>query len=414
MTDRIDVSGDIALDNDRPTPVGSETRAGGETTARRARDPGAAQSAAAGKIRAMGYAASHSFSNLKPFEFERDGAGRLEVEIEVLFCGVCHSDIHQVRDEWSNTVYPCLPGHEVVGRVTRLGPGATRHAVGDLVGVGCMIDSCRQCAPCKAGDQNYCEGPNSWLATYNGPMVPSAKSPDGDNMYHRDNTFGGYSDVLVVREDFVLKIPPQLDPAAAAPILCAGVTTYSPLKHWGVAAGQRVGVVGFGGLGNMAVKLARAMGARVTVFTSTKQKLDEAARLGADGVLDGDEDALDDLKASFDFIISTIPTRHDINPFIELLKRDGTICVVGALEEMDEVNNQELAFHRKRVAGSLIGNLADTQEVLNFCAEHGVAPDIQLIDIDSINEAYQKVEDGEVRFRYVIDMASLKREGGRK
>lgn len=361
-------------------------------------------------IKALGYAAKHSFSRLRPFEFERQEAGPNEIEIEVQYCGVCHSDIHQVRNEWSNTVYPCVPGHEVVGRVTKAGSGVTRHAVGDLVGVGCMIESCRHCEPCHSGDQNYCEGPNSWLATYNGPMVPAKMAPDGRNMYERDNTFGGYSDTLVVNEDFALKIPAKLKPEVAAPILCAGVTTYSPMKHWGVKAGDKVGVIGFGGLGDMAAKLARAMGAEVTVFTRTKEKLEEAARLGVTGVLDSDADAMRSLKSSFDFMLSTIPEKHDLSPFIDLLKRDRTIVVVGALEPMAPVNNQQVAFHRKSVAGSLIGNLADTQEVLDFCAEHGIGPDIQVIAIQDINDAYRKVEKGDVRFRYVIDMATLRHE----
>jgi uncharacterized zinc-type alcohol dehydrogenase-like protein len=358
-------------------------------------------------IKAIGYAAKHSFSNLKPYEFEREEPGANEVQIEVMFCGVCHSDIHQVKNEWSNTVYPCVPGHEVVGRVAKVGAAVSRHAVGDIVGVGCMIDSCRQCAPCACGEENYCEGPNSWLATYNGPMVPAEKAPDGRNTYGRDNTFGGYSNVLVAREDFVLKVPAGLDPQAAAPILCAGVTTYSPLKHWGVKAGDKVGVIGFGGLGDMACKLATAMGAEVTVFTTSHDKLEEADRLRVRCVLEDDKQALASLKSSFDFMLSTVPEKHDINPFIALLKRDCTLVVVGALEPMKPVNNQEVAFHRRSVAGSLIGSLADTQEVLDFCAEHGIAPATQLISIEEINEAYDKVEKGDVRFRYVIDMATL-------
>lgn len=361
-------------------------------------------------IKALGYAAKHSFSRLRPFEFERQEAGPNEIEIEVQYCGVCHSDIHQVKNEWSNTVYPCVPGHEVVGRVTKAGSGVTRHAVGDLVGVGCMIESCRHCEPCHSGDQNYCEGPNSWLATYNGPMVPAKMAPDGRNMYERDNTFGGYSDTLVVNEDFALKIPAKLKPEVAAPILCAGVTTYSPMKHWGVKAGDKVGVIGFGGLGDMAAKLARAMGAEVTIFTRTKEKLEEAARLGVAGVLESDADAMKPLKSSFDFMLSTIPEKHDLSPFIDLLKRDRTIVVVGALEPLAPLNNQQVAFHRKSVAGSLIGNLADTQEVLDFCAEHGIGPDVQVIAIQDINDAYRKVEKGDVRFRYVIDMATLRHE----
>jgi len=359
------------------------------------------------KLQAVGYAAKHSFSNLKRFEFERTPARENEVEIEVLFCGVCHSDIHQVKNEWSNTVYPCLPGHEIVGRVSRTGPAVTKHAVGDLVGVGCMIDSCGTCTPCRSGDENYCEGPNSWLATYNGPMIPAAKAPEGANMYACDNTYGGYSNVVVVKEDFLLKIPGNLRPEVAAPILCAGVTTYSPLKHWKVRSGQRVGVVGFGGLGHLACKLAKAMGAEVTAFTETEEKLDDAKMLGISGVLESDKSAFERLKSSFDFILSTVPEKHDINPYIELLKRDCTICIVGALEPLEPVNNMQLAFHRKRVSGSLIGNLADTQEVLDFCAEHGIGPDVELIRIEDVNDAYDKVEKGAVRFRYVIDMASL-------
>ena len=359
-------------------------------------------------IKSTGYAAMDAASPLARMEFEREEAGEREVQIQVLYCGVCHSDIHQVKNEWSNTVYPCVPGHEVVGMVTALGTGVTGHAIGDMVGVGCMIESCRHCAPCEAGEQNYCEGPNSWLATYNGPMVPASMAPGGQNIYGRDNTYGGYSDVLVVNEDFVLKIPPKLQPAVAAPILCAGVTTYSPLKHWGVKPGHKVGVIGFGGLGDMAVKLAKAMGAEVTVFTSTPDKIAEARRLGIEGVLETDTETFKALKGSFDFMLSTVPEKHDINAYIAMLKRDCTIAVVGALEPLDMVNNQEVAFHRRSVAGSLIGSLADTQEVLDFCAEHGIGPDIQIIGMHEVNNAYDKVEDGDVRFRYVIDMSTLK------
>jgi uncharacterized zinc-type alcohol dehydrogenase-like protein len=358
-------------------------------------------------IKVTGFAAKHSYSRLHRFEFEREEPGPREIQIAVMFCGVCHSDIHQVKNEWSNTVYPCVPGHEAVGRVTHVGAGVTKHAVGDIVGVGCMIDSCRHCQPCKLGDENYCEGPNGWLATYNGPMVPKAKAPGHENMYGRDNTFGGYSDVLVVNEDFVLKIPSALKPEVAAPILCAGVTTYSPLKHWGVKAGDKVGIVGFGGLGHMAAKLAKAMGADVTVFTTTEEKLDEARRLGVKGVFDGDKKAMESLKSTFDFMLSTIPEKHDVNPFVAMLKRDSTLTIAGALEPMAPVNNQEVAFHRRRVAGTLIGSIKETQEVLDFCAEKGIGPDIQIIAIHDINDAYKKVEKGDVRFRYVIDMASI-------
>jgi len=360
------------------------------------------------KLKAIGYAAKHSFSDLKPFEFERESARNDEIVLDVLYCGVCHSDIHQVKNEWSNTIYPCVPGHEIVGRVREVGAAVTRHQVGDVVGVGCMIDSCRHCEACLSGDENYCGGPNSWLATYNGPMVPAEQVANDANMYGVDNTFGGYSNVMVVDEDFALKIPGNLRPEIAAPILCAGATTYSPLKHWGVKPGDRVGVIGFGGLGDMAAKIAIAMGADVILFTRTQEKLAEAERIGAKAVLETDTAAIKGLHDSFDFIISTVPEKHDINPFIPLLKRDKTICVVGALETMAGVDNQALAFQRKNVAGSLIANLQDTQEVLDFCAQHDIGPEIELIGIDAINDAFKRVIKAEVRFRYVIDMASLR------
>ena len=363
-------------------------------------------------IKAIGYATNHSFTSLKPLEFEREDAKPNEVVIDVLFCGVCHSDIHQAKNEWGNTVYPCMPGHEVVGRVSAVGSSVSRHQVGDLVGVGCMIDSCRHCEPCQSGDENYCEGPNSWLATYNGPMVPAKKSPDGTNHYGRDNTFGGYSNVVVVPEDFVLKIPENLDPAAAAPILCAGVTTYSPMKHWGVGKGDKVGIIGFGGLANIATKMANAMGATVVLFTTTKEKIEEAHRLGATAILEDElkkeRDPKNPLTSSFDFILSTVPEKHDLNPFLPLLKRDASLVVCGDLGPLSPVNNMQMAGHRNSVGGSLIGSIKETQEVLDFCAEHNIAPDIQVIAIDTIDDAYKQVEEGDVRFRFVIDMASLK------
>ncbi|WP_028967954.1 NAD(P)-dependent alcohol dehydrogenase [Sphingomonas phyllosphaerae] len=361
-------------------------------------------------IKALGYAAKHSFSRLKPLEFERHEAGADEVEIDVLYCGVCHSDVHQAENDWGNTVYPCVPGHEIVGRVTNVGGSVSQHAVGDLVGVGCMIDSCQECSSCHAGEEQYCEGPNAFLATYNGPMKPAAMAKTGTNMYGRDNTYGGYSTSLTVKDKFVLKIPAALPVEAAAPILCAGVTTYSPLRHWKVKSGDKVGIVGLGGLGDMAVKLARAMGAEVTVFTTTKEKIAEAEKLGTRGVLQSDKDAMEALEAQFDFILSTIPEGHKVDPFIPLLKRDGSYVAVGALAQMPGYSNQQLIMGRKTLSGSSIGGIAETQEVLDFCAEHGVAPDIQIIPIQEINEAYKKVKSGDVRFRYVIDMASLKQE----
>ena len=358
-------------------------------------------------IKAIGYAASSARAKLKPLALERQDPLPNEVQIAVLYCGVCHSDIHQCENDWGNTVYPCMPGHEVVGRVVNKGSLVKKHVIGDLVGVGCMIDSCHECAPCLAGDEQYCEGPNSWLATYNGPMKPAKQAKTGENMYGRDNTFGGYSDQLVVREDFVLKIPSALPIEAAAPILCAGVTTYSPMKHWGVKPGHKVGVVGFGGLGDMAVKIARAMGAEVTVFTRDKDKVAEAHRLGAKSVVEEDKEAYKALEGYFDFIISTVPEKHEVDPFVPLLRHDGAFVAVGALAPMPGWNHMNVIMGRKTIAGSLIGSIAETQEVLDFCAQHHITPDIQLIPIQEINEAYKYVKSGDVRFRYVIDAASL-------
>ncbi len=359
-------------------------------------------------IDCTGYRAKTSSSRLKEFKFKRQEAGEREVEIAVLYCGVCHSDIHQAKNEWSNTNYPCVPGHEIVGRIAKLGASVERFKVGDIVGVGCMVDSCRKCEPCLAGEENYCEGPNGYLCTYNGPFVPAAQSKEGKNQYSEDNTFGGYSDVIVVPQDFVFTIPKGIDPAAAAPILCAGITTYSALKKWGVKPGDRVGIVGLGGLGDMAVKLAKAMGAHTTVFTTSKDKVYAAQLMGADlVVLHNDAESLKSLKSSFDLILSTVPEKHDLNPFVNLLKRDKTLVVVGALALLSPVDNQQVAFHRRSVSGSLIGGLKETQEVLDFCAEHKIAPEIEMIDIKDINHAFKRVENGDVRFRFVIDMASL-------
>ncbi len=368
-------------------------------------------------IKAFGYATKHSFSRLKPYKFEREAAGPSEVEVDVLYCGVCHTDIHQAKNEFGNTVYPCMPGHEMTGRVRAIGSGITRHAVGDLVGIGCMVDSCRQCAPCLAGEENYCEGPNSFLATYNGPTIPAQMSVTGENMYRGDNTFGGYSDVMVVHEDFVLKIPAGMDAAQAAPILCAGVTTYSPLRYWKVGPGSKVGIVGLGGLGHMAVKLAVAIGAEVTVFTTSAEKRQAAEGLGATFV-EMEKDAKSQMMkragtvGSFDFILSTIPQKHDLNPFIVLLKRHATIVAIGSMDPMAPVNNLLVNFHRRNISGSLIGSLRETQEVLDFCTQHDIRPDIEIISIQDINDAYKKVESGDVRFRYVIDLASLRSERG--
>lgn len=355
-------------------------------------------------IKTKGYGATGSlFSSLSEMEFERMPPKADEVLIDILYCGVCHSDLHQVKNDWGNTLYPCVPGHEVVGRVAEAGSAVTKYKVGDIVGVGCMIDSCQQCNPCKEGEENYCEGPVSWTATYNGPM-----KPDGSGY----NTFGGYSERLTVKEKFVLRIPNALDIKSAAPILCAGITTYSPMKHWGVTQGTKVGIVGIGGLGHMAVKLASALGAEVTAITRDEEKRADAENFGAHHVLiSTDEDAMASQELSLDFILVTIPDAFEVNQYVNLLKRDGVLVTVGLLGPYDKaLNNMPVAMHRRSVAGSLIGGIAETQEVLDFCAEHGIAPEVQMINMQDINDAYDKMSDEEVRYRFVIDMQSLKAE----
>jgi alcohol dehydrogenase (NADP+) len=349
-------------------------------------------------IPAIGYGATGSRSALGPMRFERRGPGPQDVEIEILYCGVCHSDLHQVRNDWGNTIYPCLPGHEIVGRAGRVGEQVTKFERGDLVGVGALIDSCRECEACRQGLEQYCEGPLGPLFTYNGPATPNGH-----------NTFGGYSNVIVVPQRFVLRIPGALDPARAAPILCAGVTTYSALRHWKIDRGQKVGVVGLGGLGHMAVMIAKALGARVYVFTTSVKKRGAAAVLGADGFfVSTDRDAMESQERSFDFILSTIPVSHEVNPYLACLRRDGVFTVVGALGQLEQgLDTGELAFHRRGIAGSLIGGLPETQEVLEFCATNGIQPEIEIIRIDEVNEAFERMKAGEVRFRHVIDMGTL-------
>jgi alcohol dehydrogenase (NADP+) len=348
--------------------------------------------------KAIGYAAQSATAALKPIEFDRREPSAEDVELDILYCGVCHSDIHQVRNEWHNTLYPCLPGHEIVGRVSKIGSQVTKFKVGDLAGVGCMVDSCQQCDPCQHGEENYCQGPKGWTATYNGPQ-----KPDGTN------TYGGYSNSIVVKESFVLNVPENLDPKTVAPLLCAGVTTYSPLRHWHVQPGQLVGVVGLGGLGDMAVKLAVAMGARVVGLTTSPEKVPEFHRLGAEAaIVSTDKDAMAEYASSFDLIVSTIPTKHDINPYIQLLKHDATIVLVGALEPLEPVDHSQVAFQRRSISGSLIGGIAQTQEVLDFCSKHNITSDVEMISIQDINEAYERMIQGDVKYRFVIDMASLK------
>ncbi len=351
---------------------------------------------------AIGYATNHSFTSLGPMKIDRRPPGEGDVQIEILYCGVCHSDIHQCANDWGNTIYPCMPGHEIVGRVTAVGASVTKFSVGDTVGVGCMVDSCGHCDSCRDDLEQYCQGPKGPTLTYNGPF-----KPDGTN------TFGGYSSSIVVPEHFVLKIPANLDLKAVPPLLCAGVTTYSPLRHWKVKQGQRVGVVGLGGLGHMAVKLAAAMGAEVTVFSRTAEKAEDARRMGARSfVVSSDKPAMDALELKFDLVLSTIPDPYDLNPYVKVLKRDAALVVVGVLTPFSKAtNNAEVAFHRRTVAGSLIGGIAETQEVLNFCGRHSIVADVELIPIQDINAAFKRVKKGEVRYRYVIDVAgSLKDE----
>jgi len=349
-----------------------------------------------------GYGAKGSFrQKLGPMNIERGEPSEDEVKIKILYCGVCHSDLHQVKNDWGNTIYPCVPGHEIIGKVEAAGDKVTRFKTGDVVGVGCMIDSCGICPSCKEGLEQYCEGPKGWTATYNGPQ-----KPDGSN------SFGGYSDAVVVKESFVLRIPPELDIKAAAPILCAGVTTWSPLKHWKVKEGDKVAIVGLGGLGHMGVKLAVAMGAEVTVVTTREDKRREAIGLGAEHVILSDnEEELRRNELKFDFILNTIPDKYDINAYICMLKRDGTHVSVGLLGPYkDPLDNGEMAMHRRSLAGSLIGSIRETQEVLDFCAAHAILPQVEMIRIQQINEAFEEMEDEEVRYRFVIDMSSLGEE----
>ena len=347
---------------------------------------------------AHAYAATDAQSNLTPFEFQRRDLRENDVQMDVLFCGVCHSDLHQARNEWKNTIYPVVPGHEIVGRVTKVGSGVTKYKVGDLVGVGCLVDSCRTCASCEEGLEQYCE--NGWVGTYN-----------GNDRVTGDITYGGYSTQLVVDEDFVLRVPQNLDPAGVAPLLCAGITLYSPLRTWGAGPGKKVGIVGLGGLGHMGVKLAHAMGAHVVLFTTSASKIEDAKRLGADEVVISKNQAeMDAHLNSFDLIVNTVAAQHDLNPFINLLKRDGTLTLVGAPEH-DHPSPQvfNLIMKRRRLAGSLIGGIAETQEMLDFCGKHGITSDIEMIPMQKINEAYERMLKSDVKYRFVIDLDSLRK-----
>lgn len=343
------------------------------------------------------YGAFAADKPLEPLEIERRAPGPRDVEIEIAFCGVCHSDLHTVRGEWGGTLYPCVPGHEIVGYVTAAGEEVTRFGVGDAVGVGCLVDSCRTCASCGEGLEQYCEG--GFTATYNSPTA----DPPG-------HTMGGYTRKIVVDQDFVLKIThPEEQLAAVAPLLCAGITTYSPLRHWKVGSGQKVGIVGIGGLGHMGVKLAHAMGAHVVAFTTSESKRQDAHDLGADEVVvSRDPEAMKAHLCSFDFILNTVAASHDLDAFTTLLKRDGTMCLVGVPEHgHPSPSVAVLIFGRRVIAGSLIGGLPETQEMLDFCAEHDIVADIEMIRIEEIDEAYDRMQRSDVKYRFVIDSASL-------
>jgi uncharacterized zinc-type alcohol dehydrogenase-like protein len=341
-----------------------------------------------------GYAAHSANAPLKPFSFERRDPTPNDVQIDILFCGVCHSDLHTVRDEWGGTKYPCVPGHEIVGRVVKVGRDVRRFKEGDLAGVGCMVDSCRTCMECQEGLEQYCDGS---VFTYN-----------GKDKHTGGVTYGGYSKSIVVTEDFVLRISDKLDLAATAPLLCAGITTYSPMRRWKVTAGQKVGIVGLGGLGHMGVKFASAFGANAVLFTTSPGKTEDAKRLGAhEVVVSRDADAMSKHNGSFDFILDTVSAKHDLNSYLQLLKRDGTLTLVGAPPEPVPVAAFSLIVRRRQLAGSLIGGIPETQEMLDFCAEHGITSDVEVIPIHKINEAYERMLKSDVKYRFVIDLASL-------
>jgi uncharacterized zinc-type alcohol dehydrogenase-like protein len=340
------------------------------------------------------YAAQSATSALAPHAIVRREPGPTDVKIEILYCGVCHSDLHFVRDEWHFTQYPAVPGHEIIGRVTAVGAGVKKFKVGETVGVGCLVDSCGTCPDCHDGLEQFCSG-----------MVMTYGSAD---KHLGGGTLGGYSQSIVVTENFVLRIPGNLNPAAAAPLLCAGITTYSPLRHWKVGAGQKVGIVGLGGLGHMGVKFARAFGAHVVLFTTSPGKTADALRLGAhEVVISKDEAQMAAHAGSFDFILDAVAAQHDINAYINLLKRDGNLTLVGAPEKPLAVAAFPLIFRRRSFSGSLIGGLPETQEMLDFCGQHNITSDIEMIRMDQINEAYERMLKSDVKYRFVIDMASL-------
>lgn len=359
------------------------------TAARHSRAPGST-------LPARGYAARNATTPLAPFDFQRRTPLTDDVHLEILYCGVCHSDLHTVRSEWAGTVYPVVPGHEIVGRVVTVGSDVTRFKPGDLAAVGCMVDSCRTCPDCRDGEEQYCQ--NELVLTYNSL-----------DRHLGGVTYGGYSNHIVVNQDFVLRFPETLDPAAGSPLLCAGVTTYSPLRHWEVGPGQKVGVVGLGGLGHMGVKFASAFGADVVLFTTSPDKTEDAKRLGAsDVVISRNAEDMKRHTLSFDFILDTVAAPHNLDAYLELLKRDGTLCLVGVPEKPHPSPSvANLIFKRRSIAGSLIGGIRETQEMLDFCGKHGIVSDIELIPMDGINEAYERMLRSDVKYRFVLDLATL-------
>jgi uncharacterized zinc-type alcohol dehydrogenase-like protein len=345
---------------------------------------------------AKAFAALTQTSPLAPFNFQRRDPGANDVQIQILYCGVCHTDLHISRNEWQGTTYPCVPGHEILGRVVKVGAQVRKFKEGDIAAVGCMVDSCRTCESCRDGLEQFCA--NGTTFTYNAPDKLTGGM-----------TYGGYSDSVVVDEAFVLRVPGNLDLAAAAPLLCAGITTYSPLRHWKIGKGQKVGIVGLGGLGHMGVKLANAFGAQVVLFTTSPGKAKDALRLGAhEVVVSRNQDEMKKHLNSFHFILDTVSAQHDINAYLVLLKRDGTLTQVGAPPEPLPVNVFNLIMGRRQLAGSIIGGIRETQGMLDFCGEHNITCDIELIPIQKINEAYDRLLKNDVKYRFVIDMASLK------
>ncbi|GAB56850.1 NADP-dependent alcohol dehydrogenase C [Glaciecola punicea ACAM 611] len=341
------------------------------------------------------YAAKSNDGKMAPYSIERRDVQSNDVQIEITHCGVCHSDLHAIKNDWGNSKYPLVPGHEIIGTVKKVGSGVTKYKEGDTVGVGCLVDACLSCEACDEDLEQHCLGQPTM--TYN------SQTDDPGGL-----TYGGYSQSIVVREEFVLKIPENLDKAGTAPLLCAGITTYSPLHQYGVKKGMTVGVIGLGGLGHMGIKLSAAMGAHTVMITTSKTKADDAKELGADEVLvSTDKDAMQKWAGKFDFLLNTIPVGHDVNPYLNLLKYNKTMCLVGAIEPLANVNGAMLVTGRKAVAGSLIGGLKETQEMLDFCGEHNVVATIEEIKMSEINDAFERMQDNDVRYRFVIDMATL-------